>query len=64
MSSHRGSSFDAFLREDGILEEVDALAREAVREYESGETMSLEDFAAQERIHIPDDTDMGDGVES
>jgi antitoxin HicB len=36
---HTGSSFDSFLREDGILEEVDAVAAKRVSAWRSAESM-------------------------
>ena len=40
MSKHRGSNFDDFLREEGLLEEVEALAAKRLIAYELGQIMA------------------------
>ena len=40
MSKNRGSNFDDFLREEGLLEEVEALAAKRLIAYELGQIMA------------------------
>ena len=42
MRRHRGSDFDEFLREEGILEEVEALAAKRLIAHELGQIMAKE----------------------
>ena len=42
MSKNRGSNFDDFLREEGLLEEVEALAAKRLIAHELGEIMAKE----------------------
>ncbi len=42
MSKNRGSNFDDFLREEGLLEEVEALAAKRLIAYELGRIMARE----------------------
>lgn len=42
MSKNRGSNFDDFLREEGLLEEVEALAAKRLIAYELGQIMAKE----------------------
>lgn len=46
---------DRILRLAKAENPFDALARQAVEEYEAGETMSLEDFAQAEGIELDDE---------
>lgn len=48
-SQHRGSDVDDLLEEEGLLEMIEALAEQAVRDYESGLTTNIRDLDIEEK---------------